>query len=390
MLNDENLEQLRYKGESVDLDFKQAQYPFSGASDYQKSELLKDILAMANSYRTESGYILIGFKDQTPHPAEVVGISQDDHIDDATLQQFVHSKVEPPLEFQYEERLFEGKHIAIITIPKQPRPFAPNRDYGKVKKNTFYVRRGSSTDEASITEIKKMTALDAGASKKAQVSLKIENENNTPFPASINLRFLKFADLPDYREDNWSGIGLGFSTPIPSAGLVNRNFYRDSAKFHEAANRKTLARLSLANQSDFSLREVKLELSCTGNQGQTVNILRSDELPEEPESTDLTFIAGGIRGLADRLRERVTVDERSCEAICHINLETLRPGETGRAETDIAILFSSPGDYLIKVRILANEISPPISQEHPISVHGKTEEMGLDDLLDLIGWQEQD
>ena len=50
MISDEDLEQLRYKGESTDLDFKQAQYPFAGASDYEKPELLKDIMAMANAY----------------------------------------------------------------------------------------------------------------------------------------------------------------------------------------------------------------------------------------------------------------------------------------------------------------------------------------------------
>lgn len=139
MISDEDLEQLRYKGESTDLDFKQAQYPFAGASDHEKSELLKDIMAMANAYRSGPGYILIGFKDLTPHPAEVVGIAASDHIDDAALQQFVRSKIDPLLEFQYEERLFDGKHVAVITIPKQARPFAPKQDFGKLKKNVALV-----------------------------------------------------------------------------------------------------------------------------------------------------------------------------------------------------------------------------------------------------------
>lgn len=98
-----------------DLDFKEAQYPFSGASERQKSELLKDIMAMANAYRSGPGYTLVVFKDLAPHPAEIVGISVGDHIDDAALQQLVRSKIEPPLEFQYEERLLEGKHMAVFT-----------------------------------------------------------------------------------------------------------------------------------------------------------------------------------------------------------------------------------------------------------------------------------
>src|SRR5690349_2457872 len=81
MISDDFLERLRYKGEGPDLDFKQAQYRFIGASEFEKCELLKDVLAVANAYRLGSGYILIGFKDQTPHPAEVVGIAPSDHID---------------------------------------------------------------------------------------------------------------------------------------------------------------------------------------------------------------------------------------------------------------------------------------------------------------------
>ncbi|NMZ58161.1 helix-turn-helix domain-containing protein [Pseudomonas nitroreducens] len=383
MLSDENLEQLRYKGESVDLDFKQAQYPFSGATDHQKSELLKDILAMANSYRTEPGHILIGFKDQTPHPAEVVGLTDSDHIDDATLQQFVHSKVAPNLEFQYEERLFDGKHIAIITIPKQPRPFAPNKDYGKLKKNTVYVRRGSSTDEASITEIAKMAVLDAGSSKTAQVKLQIDTDKNTPLPDHLTLRFLRFETLPDYEENNWIDMGFGIKRQIPSITPVNSDYYRDCADYCSTRSRMALIRLSLSNRSDFSLREVKLEVSCAANQGQTIRMLRSDDLPDEPESK-LNLIHGGIQAVVNRMRQRVIIDQRSRDPICHIDLETLRPGETGRAETDIAVLFSGPGDYLIKFRILANEISAPITQEHTITVTGTTEELSFNDLQEII------
>lgn len=88
---------------------------------------------MANAYRSGPGHILIGFKDCTPHPAEVVEIAAIDHIDDADLQQLVRSKIDPVLEFQYEERLFDGKHIAIFAIPLQVRPFAPKQDFEETR-----------------------------------------------------------------------------------------------------------------------------------------------------------------------------------------------------------------------------------------------------------------
>jgi hypothetical protein len=43
--------------EDETLDFKEEQYPFVGASDDQKSELLKDILAFANAWRQTDAYI---------------------------------------------------------------------------------------------------------------------------------------------------------------------------------------------------------------------------------------------------------------------------------------------------------------------------------------------
>jgi predicted HTH transcriptional regulator len=140
------LNKLRYRSEGDDLDFKQAQYHFVEGNDITKSEMLKDILAIANAWREGPGYIVLGFKDQRPHPAEVTGIT--DHIDDAQLQQFVNSKVKPKLTFLYEEHLFDGKTVGLISIPKQKRPFFISNSYGKLKSNVVYVRRGSSTDEA--------------------------------------------------------------------------------------------------------------------------------------------------------------------------------------------------------------------------------------------------
>jgi len=58
-----NIEELLYEEESSTLDFKQEQYKFIRANDYQKSELLKDILAFANAWRREDAYILIGVEE---------------------------------------------------------------------------------------------------------------------------------------------------------------------------------------------------------------------------------------------------------------------------------------------------------------------------------------
>ena len=119
----EIVEQLLYASEGNDLDFKRDQYPFDGANDEDKGELLKDILAFANAWRRTDAYILIGV-DEVPGGGKstVVGISS--HIDDANLQQFVSSKTQKPLTFSYQALLIEGKDVGVITIPIQERPFS--------------------------------------------------------------------------------------------------------------------------------------------------------------------------------------------------------------------------------------------------------------------------
>ena len=159
-MNEQLLNSLRYKSEGTDIDFKSKQYGFAGANDFEKSEILKDILAMANAWREGPAYILLGFLEKRPHPAEVVGI--DRNIDDSTLQEFVNSKVKPKLTFYYEEHLYGDKTVGVITIPKQKRPFFISKAYGKLAKNIVYVRRGSSTDEAEPTEIGDMVLADSG------------------------------------------------------------------------------------------------------------------------------------------------------------------------------------------------------------------------------------
>ena len=75
------LERLLHEPESQSLDFKQAQYRFERASEFEKSELLKDVLAFANSWRRTSAYILIGVQEVKGGRGQVIGI--DDHIEDA-------------------------------------------------------------------------------------------------------------------------------------------------------------------------------------------------------------------------------------------------------------------------------------------------------------------
>jgi hypothetical protein len=383
MNNDDRLEQLRYKGEGADLDFKQAQYRFIGVSDHEKCELLKDILAMANAYRSGPGYILIGFKDQPPLPAKLIGISPLDHIDDAALQQFVNSKVEPKLNFSYEERLFGGKTVAIITIPKQQRPFYLTKDYGKLSRSVVYVRRGSSTDEASPKEVSKM-GLDDNEKNMLRVELSIQDEQNRLLSNHFDLSFLHIdEELPNYEINEMMDRGDGVFATLPSLVPTNHDYWRDGAEYLSAMGRLIQIRLCLTNRSDFSLTDAKLEVTCVAPDGQPAVMMRAGYLPEEPHTNALRSLRLTSKVL-ERTNERIAVDHRGGEPVCHIRLGTLLPGEVGRAQDDLAVLPTGPGNYTLRVRIMAGEISPPIAEEHAMQVSGAVCKMRFDDLVDRI------
>jgi hypothetical protein len=150
------LEALLNEEEGPALDFKQAQYPFVGATDDEKSELLKDILAFANSWRRTSAYILIGVQDVKGGRSQPVGVST--HLDDACLQQFVNSKTNRKVEFSYEPITVDGLTVGVIQVPSQDRPSYLNKNYGKLIADAVYIRRGSSTDIARPDEIARMGA----------------------------------------------------------------------------------------------------------------------------------------------------------------------------------------------------------------------------------------
>ena len=150
----EVLESLLHMEEGPTLDFKREQYRFNRASDEDKSELLKDILAFANSQRYSTAYILVGVEEVKGGRSEVVGVQE--QLDDASLHQFVNFKTNRPVAFTYFPFGYEGREIGVLSIALQTRPVYSLRKYGIVQANTVYVRDGSSTRIANPDEIAEM------------------------------------------------------------------------------------------------------------------------------------------------------------------------------------------------------------------------------------------
>ena len=111
------VEELLYEEEGATLDSKSQAYPFNGADDLQKSELLKDILAFANTFQRTDAYILIGVEEVQGGRSRPVGVT--DHLQDAHLQQFVSSKTQHPVELSYTSMEIDGVKIGVIRVPQQ-------------------------------------------------------------------------------------------------------------------------------------------------------------------------------------------------------------------------------------------------------------------------------
>lgn len=362
MSRDALLDDLRYRGEGTDLDFKAERYPFALSTPEQKSELLKDILAMANGSRDGTAHILLGFKEDPPNPPIVVGLPDEGAIDDSRLQEFINSKTNTKLDFRYEERVFEGKRVGVISIPKQRRPFYLPKAHPGLEPNVVYVRRGSSTGRASPDEIARMGEVD-NVRAEATVELMLETLDNAPWPQTFDREFLVFPEeLPDYqlRTDD-SGMQIH---------IANRDYYRDSAEFLSCERRGVEIRVALENRSPFALTDVRLEVRCRAvEEGGSVELICFEDMPEKPQSSRMIHdIPRSV--YAPRVRPRVNVDARGGEQVMRIDLGTIRPGEKATADDDAVVLPGQPGAYRLTVRTLANELPTPLTHLREFRVDG--------------------
>lgn len=279
-------EQLLYESESNVLDFKKQQYPFSQATDSEKSEILKDILGFANASRRSEAFIIIGVEEIKGERSNVVGISSADHLADSSLQQFINSLTNRPIQFRYEAFSFDEKQVGIIRIEQQIRPIFLKRDFGKLKKNEVYVRRGSSTDPshpALPDEIATMTA--SAESEPAQLVVEfadVEKDNSLGSEISWDAERCIIPpenEIPDFRHHSIDSDFGGRHT-YDLYNRVNRNYYRDLANYHSIKRLFRPVRLVIKNIGSKLAHHVRCEFEISAN--TDIRIMKISELPFAP------------------------------------------------------------------------------------------------------------
>lgn len=299
-------------------------------------------------------------------PAEVVGITN--HLDDASLQQFVGEKVSPHLEFSYEEHLYQGKTVGVIAIPKQQRPFFLEKAFGKLQANLVYVRRGSSAAPADPPEIVRMGKADVGHGR-ADFELAVLTRENTKLPASFTRSFPKFKGrMPDYESEEGARTRL-FATSMFADNSAYFREYAGYARRHLAAIE---VKFTLKNRSASRLSNAKLEVEVHPAGGVPMKLMQGRRLPGLPEQQ-----VSRIHGLAQpavqanvEADDGMTIDGSGAVPLCSVRFGSLLPGEEGRSPDTLAILPEGPGLIRLSLRVLAEELPRPVVSEHLLEVAG--------------------
>lgn len=379
------IEELLYEEESSTLDFKQEQYAFINANDYQKSELLKDILAFANAWRRNDAYILIGIEEVKGGRSNVLGIEND--LDDANLQQFVNYKTQRPIHFEYKNAQIDGKKIGLIKIPINERPIYLNKDYGNLKKHIVYIRRGSSTDIATPDEIAKMGASAQSEKNIPELKLAFANsdaklclEQNHQVISKI-LKLPENAIIPDYEESNRTHT----LDIMASHRIVNNEYYRELLLFYY---RKTISQpisFCISNLSDVSATDIKIEMTVEDKE-DSINFTTENEMLEEP-STSYDHL-NNIKSLPEHMAEiqnKPDVTIKLIENTWHIDVlfHKVQPGQ--KVFTKDIIYFSSTqeGKVNFSCNIFADNLPSPIQENLSIDVQIEKWETTLDEIKKL-------
>ncbi|BCS81714.1 RNA-binding domain-containing protein [Anaerocellum diazotrophicum] len=192
------LKMLLESDEGPKLDFKQS---LSIETDGEKKELVKDVIAIANS-RGGRGYIIFGVEDKTKR---VIGI-KDENISEEKIQQIISGRCDPPVSIKFEIVEYEGKKLGVLTIYK-----SSLRPHQMVQNGVFYIRRGSTTDVARREEIASM--FEESGSINFEMSV-VRNANLTDLePELISMFFKKSGILSE-----WDNLIL-----LESFGIVQRD-----------------------------------------------------------------------------------------------------------------------------------------------------------------------
>jgi hypothetical protein len=366
-------ERLLYEEESETLDFKAQQYPFDGATDDQKSELLKDILAFANAWRRTDAYILIGVEEVRAGRSIVRGVAT--QLLNQNLQQFAASKTNRPVLFSYTPLMFKGLAVGVITIPLQERPVYLQKRYGKVIPQVVYIRRGDTTAQASPDEIARMGRAFASEGTAPTLELDLYDPGGrNKLGKSVELTVPAF-EVPE--EESIPDFGrpadpiFGTSSQI----LNNPDFYRELATYFRDTACLVPLGLAVTNSSATVARGALLTLEFDATSG----ILMLDD-SEKPAIPSRERIVGPTRASIPARDRAIEVCHHGNIIEARMELAAVQPGVTAWSSNVVHVGAQKNAFVRPRVNISAHNLPSPLSFEIAISVRAEIRRIGLKEL----------
>lgn len=371
------LRPLLAEGENARLEYRSRQYAFENATDDQRSELLKDILALANTWRHTDAFVLLGV-EASEKPAKVTGI--DGHLDEAAIQEFVNSLTNRPIQFEYGEFNLDGATIAAIRVPVQAwtRPLFVRQRFGRVLANTVYLRSGRATVIADPDEIHRM---GFAARNEALPSFSLEFadlDRRSRLGHSLELRRRVLARLPDDRIPTLTESEALADIMVASAtfdGELNAHYWRDMRDFVFFREALSNVGFAVANRSRSLALGVRAVLTLPREKG--IFLLRNP--PDRPARRDacawLTPRLSAITGLP----RDVDFDERDHEWQIDIDFGDIAPG--ANMWTRDELLIGSEDEREIELRgVIYGHNFEPIPVELKVICCPEQRPMTFDDL----------
>ncbi len=375
-MNTELIEQLLHQEETESLDFKSDQYKFAGEVDFEKAKLLKDILAFANSWCSGDAHILVGVKEIKGGRSQIIALSE--QLDDADLQEFVNKKLNRPIAFSYRAVNTPEGTIAMITIPRQERPFHLKKDFGNLKANTVYVRRGSSTDIASLDEVARMGQNRHGHDASLDLSF-VSRDGGEALGRNLAVRshILRFdaAAIPSYGVTN-SPFGLN----LPFDFQDNRNFYREYAEYQRKCSVITGVRFSVRNTGSTLLRNlrIKAEFDLPGN----LLVIDNDDYPEEPIRRTQYMVAG-LRNFNSPLiaRRSVSVKKQGNRIYIVAQMLDVQPKDQVISADRIYFGGKESGQINFEAKVFSDDLPNPGEFDFSVSVEAITGQLDISTVI---------
>ena len=347
------IRQLCLEGESARLDYKRDQYAFIGKSEPEKAELFKDILAMANAFRSLVAYILIGV-DEQDGMGNVTGIPKDQFIDDASLQEFINGKTNRPVEFQsYPVPIDDERIVQVIEIPVQKeRPYYPQDRFGAINARAVPLRAGSSTHFATPDEIAKMGKEEIIQQNQREIDISLsvpQNHDETLVFSALDI--VLDGDPPEETMGNWlDRLDLRRSVTFEAKFAFVRGIFRTF-------------RVDIALENKSALSAEQLEVETFISQCSYKCISEKDCFPERP--TEFSYLT---TSLADKLSP--------------VQQRRLHPGQFDGTFDSHYFEVNHNGDFTFDITVLGKDMQPVRKSFH-ILVQIEERHLRADQIEDL-------